>query len=248
MPRPSTRACALSTLLLATVVMWGAVIHSSQAQPRSGGGFVTELIKQKLEALKAAAAANRAALSQYSWTESIQVSVNGEVKSTKQMNCRRGADGKPQCTPTEATSEQQPARGLMGRIKAEKKEEFIDYIKQVKALIGNYVPLDPAKMQAAHDAGKVSLSRPGTGEAGLAFRDYALPGDSMTLDFSTETHKIAKLAVNSYLGEPTSTVTLAVQFANLPDGTTYPAQETVDAAGKGIKLDITNSNYQKIAP
>ncbi len=248
MPRTSFRALAVATLLVVTTVLCCARISDAQAQPRSGGGFVTELIKQKLEAIKAAAAANRAALSQYSWTESIQVSVNGAVKSTKQMNCRRGADGKPQCTPVAGAPEPPPAHGLLGHIKAEKKEEFVDYIKQVKELIGNYVPLDAAKMQRAHDAGNVSLSRPGTGEAGLAFRDYALANDSMTLEFSMETHKLAKLAVNTYLGEPSSTVTLDVQFASLPDGTTYPAQETIDAAAKGIKLVISNSNYQKISP
>ena len=127
----------------------------------------------------------------------------------------------------------------MGRIKAEKKEEFVDYIKQVKTLIGTYLPLDAAKMQAAHEAGNVSLSRPGTGEAGLVFKSYSLPGDSMTLDFSTETHKLASLAVNSYLGDPSSAVTLAVQFASLPDGTSYPAQETINAAAKGLKLAIS---------
>ena len=136
----------------------------------------------------------------------------------------------------------------MGRIKAEKKEEFVDYINQVKTLIGTDLPLDPEKMQAAHEAGNVTLSRPGTGEAGLVFKSYSLPGDSMTLDFSTETRKLATLAVNSYLGDPSSAVTLAVQFASLPDGTSYPAQETVTAAAKGLKLAITNSNYQKTAP
>lgn len=248
MSRVSFRAFSLPTLLIMTSILWVTAIPGARAQPRSGGGFVTELIKQKLDSVKQAAAANRAALSQYSWTESIQVSLNGEVKSTKQMNCRRGPDGKPQCTPIDAAAEQAPAHGIMGRIKAEKKEEFVDYIGQVKTLIGTYLPLDAEKMQAAHEAGNVSLSRPGTGEAGLAFKSYSLPGDSMTLDFSTETRKLATLAVNSYLGDPSSAVTLAVQFASLPDGTSYPAQETINATAKGLKLAITNSNYQKISP
>ena len=248
MPRVSLRALTLATLLVMTSILWVTTIPDAGAQSRSGGGFVTELIKQKLDTLKQAAAANRAALGQYGWTENVQVSVNGEVKSTKQMNCRRGPDGKPQCTPVDAPTEQPPAHGLMGKIKAEKKEEFVDYITQLKALIGTYVPLDADKMQAAHEAGNVSLSRPGTGEAGLAFKSYSLPGDSMTLDFSTETRKLAKLAVNSYLGNPADAVTLAVQFATLPDGTSYPAQETVNAAAKGLELAITNSNYQKISP
>jgi hypothetical protein len=43
-------------------------------------------------------------------------------------------------------------------------------------------------------------------------------------------------------------VTLNVQFAILPDGTNYPAQEVVTAQAKGIVLTVTNGNYQKIMP
>ena len=45
-------------------------------------------------------------------------------------------------------------------------------------------------MQAAHAAGNLSLSRPAAGEAGLVFRNYAQPGDSMTLEFAMATHKL----------------------------------------------------------
>ena len=219
------------------------------AQQPAGGGLLAEAVKNKLAAIKQAQAENKVALSQYSWTEHVQVSLNGEVKTTRQRSCRYGPDGKPQCTDSGPTSEQPPQRGgLVGRIRAEKKEEFVDYIKQVRELIATYAPPDAARMQAAHEAGNVSLSRPGSGEAGLVFRNYSLPGDSMTLDFSTATRKLASLDVNSYLGDASSTVTLNVQFASLPDGTSYPAQETVDAAGKGLKLAVTNSDYQKLTP
>ena len=56
------------------------------------------------------------------------------------------------------------------------------------------------------------------------------------------------VSANSYLGDVSSPVTLAVQFASLPDGTNYPAQKTLNASAKGIQLAITNSNYQKLAP
>ena len=80
------------------------------------------------------------------------------------------------------------------------------------------------------------------------FTNYSLPGDSMTLDFSTATRKLAALYVNSYLGDASNAVTLAAQFASLPDGTNYPSQETVNAPAKGLQLAITNTDYQKLAP
>jgi hypothetical protein len=235
------------------VFLVGAVLPASsspaqQGQQPGAGGLLAEALKAKVEAVQQHAAANRAALHKYQWTENIQVALNGEVKTTKQMSCRYGPDGKPQCSPVGPPPQPQQQRGLRGRIAEKKKEEFTEYLQQVKGLIGLYVPPDAARMKAAHAAGNVSFARPAAGEAGLVFKDYSLPGDSMTLDFAMATRKMAALSVNSYLGDASSPVTLNVQFATLPDGTNYPAQEVVNAAAKGIVVTVNNSNYQKIAP
>ena len=222
-----------------------AFAQQPQQPPAGGGGLIAQAIEEKLEAVRQHAAANKESLSKYAWTESIQVAVNGEVKTTREMSCRYGPDGKPQCSPLGPPPQQQE-RGIRGRIAEKKKEEFQDDMQQVKGLIGLYVPPDSARMQAAHAAGNVTFSRPATGEAGLVFRNYSLPGDSMTLDFAMATRKMAALAVSSYLGDPSSPVTLNVQFAQLPDGTNYPSREVVNASAKGIQLTVTNSNYQKI--
>ncbi len=56
------------------------------------------------------------------------------------------------------------------------------------------------------------------------------------------------MTVNSYLNDPGNAVNLSVQFSTLPDGTSYPAHQTVNAPAKGLLLDITNSDYQKVSP
>jgi hypothetical protein len=237
--RPSVRFFwSLVFLVLSTV--------PAPAQQTAGGGLLKEALERKLQQVKQEAAANQAALRQYTWTENIEVRVNGDVKQTKQMSCRYGPDGKPQCSPLGPPPEQKKEGPLRERMIEKKKEEFTEYMQQVKGLIGLYVPPDSGRMQAAHAAGNMSLSRPQAGEAGLVFRNYSLQGDSMTLDFATGTQKLAALSVNSYLGAPSSPVTLAVHFAALPDGTNSPAQEVVNAAAKGIQVTVTNSNYQKI--
>jgi len=197
--------------------------------------------------VKQAAASNQQALRKYGWTENIQISLNGEVKSTKQMSCQYGPDGKPQCTPVGPPPQQQQQRGLRGRIAEKKKDELQDYMQQVKGVLGLYVPPDPTRIEAARAAGNVSLSRPAAGEAALVFKNYAQPGDSMSLDFAMAARKLAALSVNTYVGDPSGPISLSVQFAPLPDGTNYPAQEVVNAPAKGIQLTITNTNYQKIA-
>jgi len=228
-------------LTLAAAAVAASVLASAQ-QPAA-----SPELAQRLAAIKQSAAANKAALAQYTWTETIQVAVNGEVKTTKVMGCRYGPDGKPQCVPTGPQQPQEQQRGgIRGRIAEKKKEEFTEYMQQVKGLIGLYVPPDAGRMEAARAAGNLSLSRAGAGEAALVFRNYAQPGDAMTLDFSMMAKKLAALNVNTYLGDASSPVTLAVRFAPLPDGTNYPAQETVNAAAKGIVLTVTNSNYTKL--
>ncbi len=210
-------------------------------------GLLKEALEKKLAAVKESAAANKAALRKYTWTETLQLSLKGEVKSTKVMSCAYGANGQVVRTPVGPPPEQKKTGPLRGRIIEQKKEEMTDLMQSVKALIGLYVPPDSGRMQQAHQAGNLSFSRPAAGEAGLQFKNYAKPGDSMVLDFAMATKKLAALNVNSYLADPSQAVTLAVQFATLPDGTNYPASVVVNVPAQAVQVNITNANYQKLA-
>jgi len=234
--RAQTGAARLFLAAGAAAVLFGASADAQQAQAG---------LPDRFAAVKQAAAANQQKLRQYMWTETQQVSLNGEVKSSKQMSCSYAPDGKPQCTPIGPPQQQQEKPGLRGRIAEKKKDELTDYMQQVKGVIGLYVPPDAARMQAAWTAGNASLSTPGAGEAAIVLKNYALPGDSMSLDFAMVAKKLSGLSVNTYVGDPSSPVTLSVQFAPLPDGTNYPAQEVVNASAKGIQVTVTNSNYKK---
>ena len=96
-----------------------------------------------------------------------------------------------------------------------KTDELKDYMEQVQSLLTLYVPPDPQKMQQAFQAHNVSIV-PGGGAAQLVFKNYAQPGDQMTIAFDTATKKIQTLSVNTYMGQEKDAVTLAVQFASLP--------------------------------
>lgn len=130
------------------------------------------------------------------------------------------------------------------RIVANKKAEMQDYMGDVKNLLALYVPPDPQKMQQAFQAGKASLN-PAGGMVNLIFKDYAQPGDQMTLSFDTAAKKIASLSVDTYMGESKDAVTLQVQMASLPDGTNYVQQTVLNATAKKLVVTTTNSNYQK---
>jgi hypothetical protein len=128
---------------------------------------------------------------------------------------------------------------------AKKKAEISDYMQNVKAILGMYVPPDPQRMQQAYQAGNMSLN-PAAGAVNLIFSNYAQPGDKMTLTFDTATKKISALSVNTYIGQEKDKVTLQVQMGNLPDGTNYAQRTVLNAAAKELTVTTTNSDYQKL--
>src|SRR5271154_6191474 len=202
-------------------------------------------LQQKLAAVKQAAAQNKPRLRQYQWTETTQITLNGEQKPPSENLCQYGPDGQVQKTPI-GPPPQQPSGGrLKQRIIEKKKAEMADYMDDVKGVLAMYVPPDPDKMQQAFQAGKVSINPAGS-VLNIVFTNYAQPGDSMTLVFDPAIKKIISLSVNTYMGQAKDAVTLQVQMAGLPDGTGYPQQTILNATAKELVVTTTNSNYQKL--
>jgi len=227
------------TLYLATAILAAIVPVTAQ----TGGGE----LQQKLTAVKQSAAENQQKLHQYQWTETTQLTLKGDAKPPTQSMCQYGPDGKVQKTPL-GPPPQEPSGGrVKQRIIAKKKGEMKDYMGQVKTLLNLYLPPDPQRIQQAAQAGKVSLNATaGAGVAELLFKDYALPGDQMMISFNTKAKKLSSVKVNTYMDDPKDAVTLAVQFASLPDGTNYVQQSVLDATAKQLQVTTANSNYQPI--
>jgi hypothetical protein len=205
-----------------------------------------EQLQAKVADIKASLAKNQEALKQYTWTETTEISLKGDVKSKTQNACSYGADGKVQKKLVSAPAEKKDApRGLKGKIVENKVDDLKDYMESTAALIKLYVPPDPAKMQAALQAGKGALAQPSAGRAVLTFNDYSLPGDKFNLTFDTTGKKIVGVDVHSYLDKPGDAVTLTVGFTSLPDGTNYLSNSLLDATAKQVKVKTTNSGYKK---
>jgi len=114
-------------------------------------------LQQKLAAVKQAAAENKQKLLQYQWTETTQLTLKGDAKSPTKNLCQYGPDGKVQKTAIGPPPEQPSGGRMKQKVIAKKKAEMKDYMQDVKAVLGMYVPPDPQKMQAAYQAGKVSF-------------------------------------------------------------------------------------------
>src|SRR5260370_16206582 len=202
-------------------------------------------LQEKVAAVKQSAAENKLKLQQYQWIETTQLTLKGDPKPASKNLCRYGPDGQVQKNLVSPPPEPPSGGRMKQRIIAKKKEEMTDYMGDVRVLLSQYVPPDPQKMQLAYQAGKVSLNPAGR-VVNLIFKDYAQPGDQMTLRFDTAAHKITSLSVNSYLGEAKDAVTLQVQMASLPDGTNYAQQTILNATAKELVVTTTNSNYRHL--
>jgi hypothetical protein len=202
-------------------------------------------LQQKIAAVKQAAAQNQQRLHQYRWTETTQLTLKGDAKPPTQNMCQYGSNGQVLKTAIGPPPEPPSGGRLKQRMIAKKKEEMQDYMGDVKGLLAMYVPPDPEKMQLAYAAGKLSVN-PAGGILNFIFRDYAQPGDQMTLSFDPERKTIVSLSVNTYMGQEKDAVTLQVQMASLPDGTNYAGQTVLTATAKQLVVTTTNSNYQKL--
>jgi hypothetical protein len=247
MNRSNTSAVSrtVKSAFLATTLFACVLFTVPAASGQAAGGD----LQAKVAALKQSTAENQQKLHKYQWVETTQLTLNGNAKPGTQSMCQYGPDGKVQKTPMSAPQAQQAPSGgrFKQRIIEKKKEEVKDYMGQVKTLLAMYVPPDPQRMQQAFQQHKVSITPGGdSGVAQIVFKDYAQPGDQMTISFNTAAKKISALNVNTYMDNPQDVVTLAVHFASLPDSTNYVHDSVLNATAKKLVVTTTNSNYQPI--
>jgi len=206
-----------------------------------------EGLPERVAALKQSLAQSQGALRTYQWVETTSVSLKGEVKSQKQMSCYYGADGALQKLPISATPPPKKKGGLRGKIAESKKEELTDTMKQAVALVKTYVPPNPAMIQRAVDAGKVSIEILQRGKvARLVFKDYELPGDSLGVTMDLTTNHLMAISVASYLGAPSKPVTMNATMGSLADGTTYTASTQLSLPSDQLVVNVANSDYRKM--
>jgi len=197
-------------------------------------------------AVKQSLQESMAALRHYQWLETTVVSLKGEEKSRTQNNCVYGADGKVQKTPVVAPATEEKKRGLRGKIVENKKEDISEATKEAVALVKQYVPPDPARIQAAKEAGRVAVTPPdAAGQVRLVIKDYLKAGDSLTLDVNAVSDRISGLTVATFTDKK-DPVGLKVSFGAFPDGIVYPAQVQLDVAAEKLAVSIENTGYKKV--
>jgi hypothetical protein len=231
----STIAASLTTIL-------ASIVRCSPPAIAQNAGMQAK-IAQVAEASKA----NKAALSHYNWQESVTTRIKGEVKKQQVFLVNIGPDGQQQKSEINAQPDQASGGPLKRHIVAKKKAEYKDYGDQIADLARQYTAPDPGRLQQAYQQGNISLQL-GGGESmmTLNIKNYIKPGDSVTLVFNKAQKAIQSIRVASYLDDPKDAVTIAAQFAKLPNGINHVTGTQITGASKQLSVVTQNSNYQPL--
>jgi hypothetical protein len=233
-----------------TVVVWAVTALSAG----SGAAQAPATPDQMVASLKQNLAESQKRLRQYEWVETTVISLKGEEKARKQQRAYYGADGKLTKVPIGEPQPEAAKGGRGGRggrvtqkVIENKKDELQDYMERAVNLIHLYVPPSPEQIQKAKDAGTMRPRPPQQGKARVEFPDFLQPADLLAIDLDAAAARLAAISVATYLEKPEDTVTLAVAFGALADGTSYAATTTLDAKAKNIRVVVTNSGHRPLA-
>ena len=200
----------------------------------------------RVEMVKESFAASKKALRSYQWIQTVGLSMGGEEKVKQQYTCYYGAEGNLQKVPVAADAKEDKKRGLRGKAVESKKAEVQASLKSAVALLDQYTPIEPAKIEAAKTAGTVSVSVPDkAGLVRVTIKNYLKPGDEVEIAVDGAVLKGVRIA--SML-EDKSPVTASVTYASLPDGTRYPDAQALDLKSQNLSVNVKNSGYKKQAP
>jgi hypothetical protein len=203
-------------------------------------------LQQRVAEVKAASEQNKQALMSFNWTETVTISLKGDVKKVQHYQVRLGPDGKPQKTSLDPPAAPPSGGRLKQHVVAKKTDEYTDYAESMKALAQQYVPPDGALLQQAYASGNITLGTvPGNPDAvQLVVHNYIKPQDSMTLVFDKAQKALLRVQIASYMDDAKDAMTLTVQFAQLPGGPNHVASMDMNGVSKQLNIATQNSNYQ----
>ena len=201
----------------------------------------------RVAALKRTLAENAAAQRKYTWIETTEIALNGEVKETNSMSCRyvAGAE-KPACTQIGAAPQPKKVRGPLRKAIAKGKiADLKAYMDSVKTLVARYVPPEQGLIQQAQQRGDVAVApNPSNGTFKVTISNYIQKGDAVAVVVHDEDKHLAEVNVSTWLNDPSAKVSLEVSFTTLAStGVSFPIKKVLTASAKGVVVTITSSNF-----
>jgi hypothetical protein len=152
-----------------------------------------------------------------------------------------------QKTPVVQPPPPEKKRGLRGKIVANKTEDMKDELESTVALIQEYVPPAPDRIQVVMNAGTASLAQAGPQRVAFIFPGYVKAADALTVTFDKAITALQQIDVKTYLEKPDEPATLRVTMQALPNGISFPGSIVLKIVERKLEVRVTKSNYQKLA-
>lgn len=187
------------------------------------------------------AKANAAVTRQYAWQMRVEVTLKGEPKPAQLYQMRFDVDGKLQKTLLTAPAEEKKSRGIRGRIKENKIEEFKEWAGKLAELVKGYMAPSPGTMMDYY--AKAAYSKSPDGKVLISGGSFLHPGDKASYWIDPSTQSPSRFEFQTVLeGDPVSG---KVEFAQVPGGPQYFARLQISVPAKNVSAKIENFNYQK---
>ena len=228
---------SMTTFLHALRIGSLAAILGAAALPALAQGDPGAMASQYAANAKANAALTR----QYTWQMRVEVTLKGEPKPAQLYQMRFDVDGKPQKTLLSAPQEQKKSRGIRGRIKENKIEDFKEWAGKLAELVKDYMAPTPGTMMDFYSKAKYSQSS--DGKILISGQGFIQPGDNASYWIDPATKIPSRFEFQTVLdGDPVSG---KVEFGQVPGGPQYTARIIVSVPAKKVSAKIENFNYQR---
>jgi hypothetical protein len=191
--------------------------------------------------VSAATTANRAQLAGYTWTRTVQVFIEGELKNTIVSSLSIGPDGKVVTTSVSSTPASSIPGGIRGNIARKKIAETKDYVDNAVAVSMGYLYLSKGKMVDFFDAAGISQSGNTITVKGSNVNQA---NDQLTLMVSNGSYAYISQNFATTVSNGDA-LTGTINYKTFSNGLTALNNGELDLPAKKIKLMMSNSNYAK---
>lgn len=187
-----------------------------------------------------ACAANRAQLVQYVWTRTVQVYMDGTLKSTMVSSMSFSPQGKLVATDVSTTPTSAPKRGLRGAIAKDKIDDLKTYIDTAMKVSMTYIYMNKGNMVNFFD--KASINQTGS-ELVVLGNSINQPGDQ--LDLKLNSQSLAYISQDYSTTVNGDAVSGNVTYKTFDNGLTAVDAGAINLPAKNIKIVLSNSGYAK---
>jgi len=202
--------------------------------------------QQQTSAPLANVAANAKQLRHYTFKQRMEIYHKGELKNARIDEVHYNLSGERVSIPLEESKAQPeprrrgPGSRLIAKRIEQEQDNMKEYIERLMALTSRYLTPDPARLERAVANAQVTTG--GADEVRVVMRDYAKPGDRMTMSFDSTTRRPAKAEVNTSLDDVP--VSIILSFDQIHEGPAYPGKTVIRSDVKQLELRVFTYDYR----